>query len=131
MFSLSQKSYDYLSIISANGTEQTFSGKEVIEPIVYQQVEDTFVVIHFKADSSKTRSGFKISFATSFDPGMLMDLTEIEYLDELRIFIQDVYHDMLKNNAQQSIWPFKEGNLATLCRPFCKELLNKWEYLCF
>ena len=90
-------------------------------PIVYQQVEGKFVEIHFKADYSITRSGFKISFATSFDPGMLMDLTEIEYLDELRIFIQDVYHDMLKNNAQQSIWPFKAGNLVKLDH-FVKEL---------
>ena len=61
---------------------------------------------------------------------MLMGLAEIKHLDELKIFIQDVYHDMLENNAQQSVWPFKAGNLSKIGH-FGIELLNICKYLCF
>ena len=43
-----------------------------------------------------------------------MNLTEIEYLDGLRILIHDMFHDMLQNNGHKSFWPFKAGNQQKL-----------------
>ena len=64
-----------------------FCGKELPNTIV---ANDT-VKITFISDKEQGGKGFKISFSISFDPGMLMNLPELEHLDGLRVLYQDLY----------------------------------------
>ena len=64
-------------------------GKQIPEPIIIEAEENRKIVrISFKSKNAGT--GFKISFSTSYDPGMLMDKYEMQYLDGLRVLYQDL-----------------------------------------
>ena len=63
-------------------------GQEIPETIIITAVENMKVRISFHSLNEGT--GFKISFSTSFDPGMLMDKSEMQYLDGLRVLYQDL-----------------------------------------
>ena len=68
------------------------------------------IEIQFRSDYSISFRGFKIYFATSFDPGMLNDVSEIEYLDGLRILFQDMHQD-IRTKTNTSILQF-QGNIC-------------------
>ena len=56
-------------------------------------VNSNFIAIIFLVRSKPSffhGSGFKITFSTSFDPGTLMDASEVYYLDGLRVLFQDL-----------------------------------------
>ena len=64
-----------------------FCGNEIPTNII---ANDT-IKIQFISDLSTQRNGFKIFFTTSFpyEPEMLMNSTEMEYLDGLKIMYEN------------------------------------------
>ena len=97
MYFTSQKLYPksdcedggYLRIESNYHDKTDFCGQQIPEPKIFKAVENRkFVRISFQSKNKGT--GFKISFSTSFDPGMLMDKSELQYLDGLRVLYQDL-----------------------------------------
>ena len=65
-------------------------GQKLPEAIPILLDKNEQLQIKFYSDFYGTGSGFKASFSTSYDPGMLMHVSDLEYLDGLRSLHQDI-----------------------------------------
>ena len=75
------------------------SGQKLPEAIPISLGKNEQLQIRFHSDFVGTSSGFKVTFSTSYDPGMLMHVSDLKYLDGLRSLHQDIKNSQVDSKV--------------------------------